>query len=66
MNLYAYSGPVAEFDRCIANNWRGKTRAPSESKARNNLVYQYKKEHGKVPASKISLPGKIIRVDGEE
>lgn len=63
MDLYSYTGPVLEFDRCIANNWSAATYAPSEKKARSNLAYRFKKEHGKTAATKITLPGKIVRVD---
>lgn len=61
-NLYTYKGPVMEFDRCISNNWESSTYATSEKKARSNLTYQYKKKHGKIPATKITLPGKISLV----
>lgn len=60
MNLYSYSGPVMEYERCIAYNWKAQTRAVSEKKARSNFVFQFKKQSGRVPNSKISLPGKII------
>ena len=60
MKLYTYNGPVLEFDKIIANHWHGETYAVSEAKARTNLAYQFKKETGRVPRSKISLPGKII------
>lgn len=64
---YAYDGPVMEFDRCITGRWKGQTIAPTERKARCNLVYQYKKEHNKAPYSYIRLPGKIVMVeDGGE
>ncbi len=59
-HYYIYKGLVMEFDRCIANNWYGKTKAPSEAKARSNLTYQFKKQLGKLPRTKINLPGKII------
>lgn len=65
MNLYSYDGPVLEFDRIIANRWQGQTYAVSESKARSNLVYQFKRNYGKVPRSKIALPGKI-KIEGVE
>lgn len=58
--LYSYDGPVMEFDRCIANNWRSTTYAVSEKKARSNLVYQFKRDNGKAPTARISLPGKIV------
>ena len=66
MDLYSYDGPVMEFDRCIANNWSGRTYATSENKARSNLAYRFKQETGRVARTRITLPGKIIRVEGEE
>lgn len=60
MALYSYNGPVREFDRIVANRWQGQTYAPSEAKARTNLAYQFKKETGRVPRSKITLPGKLV------
>lgn len=65
MQLYSYDGPVMEFERIIANHWKASTRAESEKKARNNLAFQYKKQYGKAPHSKITLPGKII-IDRED
>ena len=62
MKHYIYDGPVLEFGRCIANRWQGSTYAVSESKARANLAYQFKKQFNKVPSSKITLPGKILQV----
>lgn len=61
---YRYDGPVMEFDRCVANRWTGKTYAVSEAKARNNLTFKFKKESGKSPQTKISLPGKIYKTKG--
>ena len=60
MGLYSYDGPVCEFDRIIANRWHGQTYAPTESRARSNLAYQFKRETGRVPQSKITLPGKVV------
>ena len=59
MNRYAYEGPVMNFDRCVANRWKGETTAPSEQKARSNLTYRYKKDNGLAPTAKITLPGKL-------
>lgn len=61
MTLYSYEGPVFEFERLIANRWCGQTYAVSESRARTNLAYQFKRETGRVPRTKITLPGKIIQ-----
>lgn len=63
MRLYLYNGPVLEFDRIVANHWHGQTYAASESKARSNLAFQFKKETGKVPRTRITLPGKVIEGD---
>ena len=65
MALYSYNGPVLEFDKIVANRWQGQTYAVSEAKARSNLAYQFKRDNGKVPRSKITLPGKIV-VEGDE
>jgi hypothetical protein len=62
MKQYLYEGPVLEFDRCIANNWRATTWAVSPSKAKSNLAFRFKKEHNKATNSKISLPGKVVVV----
>lgn len=59
MNEYLYNGPVLEFNKCICDRWVASTFAVSEKKARSNLTYRYKKENGKVPNSKITLPGKL-------
>lgn len=64
MKLYSYDGPVFEFERIVANHWRASTLAESESKARCNLAYQYKMQHGKVPRSKITVPGKLTVIEG--
>lgn len=63
MNKYSYNGPVMEFDRCIANKWRGETMAVSEKKAKSNLVYQFKKENNRTAATRISLPGNVELVE---
>ena len=56
---YVYDGPVLEFDRVITERWRATTFAPSERKARSNFTYQFKKQFGKDPATKINLAGEI-------
>ena len=60
MTLYSYDGPVLEFDRIIANHWKTKTYAVSEAKARTNLAYKFKIDTGRVPRTKITLPGKLV------
>ena len=49
------------FGKCIDNNLKADTYAVSEKKAKSNIAYQYKKEHGKMPATKIILPGALIQ-----
>ena len=66
MNLYDYNGPVLEFDKVVANHWSASTRAQSEKKARCNLAYQFKMKTGRVARSKITIPGKLIIVEGDE
>lgn len=65
MALYSYDGPVLEFDRIVANHWQAQTYASSEAKARTNLAHQFKKNTGRVPRTKITLPGKIV-VEGDD
>ena len=56
---YTYDGPVMEFDRLLADHWKGETMAPSGKKARSNLIYQFKKQNSRIVGTKITLPGKI-------
>ncbi len=62
MNEYSYNGPVMSFDICVEHDWKASTYAASEKKARSNLAYRYKKEHGRASNSKITLPGKLVVV----
>lgn len=59
MPKYIYEGPVMEFDRCIACNWKSETTAVSEAKAKSNLTYQFKKQYNYAPWTKITLPGEL-------
>lgn len=59
MERYVYSGPVMIFDRCVENRWTAETRAASDQKARNNLTYRWKKEHGYLPNQRVTLPGAL-------
>lgn len=63
MKQYSYKGPVLEFDKIITQNWEASTWAVSADKARCNLAYRFKIEHGKVPRTKISLPGKLTVIE---
>ena len=65
MNQYTYDGPVMLFDKCIAHRWIASTYAASESKARSNLTYRFKKQNNLVSNCKISLPERIMMVNRE-
>lgn len=60
---YVYDGPVMMFDTLVAERWKGETMAPTESKARSNLTYQFKTQNNRLPGSRYSLPGKIKMVN---
>ena len=60
---YAYDGPVMEFDRLIADHWKGETMAPSKQKARSNLIYQFKTKNNRIVGTKITLPGDIKMIN---
>lgn len=62
MHKYEYDGPVLMFGRFICN-WKGETMAASESKARSNLSYQFKKKNNRIAGTSINLPGKITLVE---
>lgn len=66
MHRYSYDGPVEEFGKCICRRWKSVTYAVSESKARSNLTYQFKKENNKIPSTRIVLPGKITLDERKE
>ena len=63
MGRYMYNGPVMEFGTLLTDHWKGETTAPSESKARSNLAYQFKKNNHRVPSAKISLPGELKPIE---
>lgn len=66
MKQYSYKGPVMEFDKIIANQWEGTTSAVSPSKAKSNLIFQFKKQHNRATNCKITLPGKLVVIDGKD
>ena len=57
MALYKYDGPVTSFGRVITERWSGKTQATSYAKAKNNLIFQFKRSNKLLPSSRIELPG---------
>lgn len=60
---YTYNGPVMIFDECVQKRWIGTTSALSKGKAKTNLTYQWKKENGYAPNTKVSLPGRIVMTE---
>ena len=54
MQQYQYDGPVMRFDDCIQHRWKATTVAPTEAKAKGNLLSY----------AGISLPGRVIFVFG--
>lgn len=62
MFMYTYEGPVLEFGKVIDPKWSGVTWAVSEKKARCNLSYRFKVEHGKIAGARITLPAEIKEV----
>ena len=64
MTLYSYDGPVFVFEKLVADHWKGRTYAVSEAKARCNLAYQFARDIGRLPRTKIRLTGKI-KIEGD-
>lgn len=57
---FSYEGPVLYLGNVIQRYWCAATYAVSDKKARSNLVYQYKVEHGLPINASIDLPGVIM------
>jgi hypothetical protein len=61
MNYYTYEGPVMNsFGQLITNKWEGETYANTDKKAKSNLCYQFKKEHGLMQTARIKLVNRPI------
>lgn len=56
---FTYNGPVKSFDDILTSRWKAETNALSEARARSNLAYRYKKEHGLSESTKITLTGPL-------
>lgn len=63
MKRYAYVGPVLVFGKITNPKWSGETVAPSSDKAKSNLMYQYKKQTGRMKNAKVTFAGKIYVVE---
>lgn len=60
MKEYTYDGPVYVHGNCYYRRWTVSTTAPSEKKARSNLIYRFKKENNVFMGTQVDLPGKFI------
>lgn len=60
MNKYSYYGPVLEFGVVVSENFSATTWAPSPKKAKNNIIFQFKKATGRMPSTKINLVNDIV------
>lgn len=63
---WSYDGPVTSFGKCACQRWHGETIAPTESKARSNLAYQFKKQNRLVPGARVTLPGPLKVIETME
>lgn len=63
---WIYDGPVTCFGKCVCQRWHGETIAPTESKARSNLAYQFKKKNKLVAGSKVTIPGPLKKIKMED
>lgn len=64
MDLYEYYGPVVRIDSFgneieIDPLYKASTYAESEKKARNNLIYRYRRMQGYSNAVRLKLPAKF-------
>lgn len=60
---YTYKGPVMEFDRIICNDWSGDTIASTEKQAKLFLTHQFKVNNNRLPNARITLPGKVKKLE---
>lgn len=60
-SLYVYNGSIEIFGR-HQENFKAKTWAVSEKKAAQNICYQYKQMMGLIPATKVSLGDKLLKI----
>lgn len=58
---YVYMGRVYLFDVCVDNNWKAETIAISESQAKNQLIYQWKKQNNCGINAKVKLMDEVIQ-----
>lgn len=60
MNRYIYKGVVYAFEKIVSRRWEAETRAVSPEKARSNLKYRFRNQHGYSKTVPIDLPDSLI------
>lgn len=63
---YHYEGAIQIFDQLATQHWEADTFAVSPNRARNNLAYRFKRENGLAATAKVTLVGKIVKVEPKE
>lgn len=63
MPRYSYKGGVKVFDDLVAEHWEAETIAPSAARAKSNISYQFKKQMGLNSNVKVTLEGKVEKVE---
>ena len=58
---YAYKGSVTSFGKWIGS-FEGETTAETASKAKSNLIYQFKKKYGMGETYRVELPDPVREV----
>ena len=58
-DTYIYRGPVMEFGKLVQEKYEAMTVAISPAKAKSNIIFQWKQKNGRLPGSKVTLPGKV-------
>lgn len=63
MATYRYEGAVQVFEKLVDPYWKAETIAPTPQRARSNLAYRFKRENGLAATAKVTLVGKIQKID---
>lgn len=63
MPRYSYKGGVKVFDDLVSEHWEAETIAPSTARAKSNIAYQFKKQMGLNGNVKVTLEGKVKKVE---
>lgn len=60
--VFAYEGPVYEFNQLVAEKWKAETTAVTKVKAISNLAYRWKKENNKPAYTPVKLTGQVKEI----